>query len=146
MPELREDRGEIGAARAGRLPKLVTCDDLRGDLHVHTTATDGHNTIREMADAARTLGLEYIAITEHSRRVTVARGLTPDRLLRQLEEMDRLNQQKLGIALLKGIEVDIFEDGSLDLPDGGRPRCSISSSAPSTAGSISAAPSRPSAS
>ena len=70
-----------------------------------------------MAEAARTLGLEYIAITEHSRRVTVARGLTPDRLLSQLEEIDRLNQQKLGIALLKGIEVDILEDGSLDLPD-----------------------------
>jgi DNA polymerase (family 10) len=116
-PELREDRGEIEAARAGRLPKLVTCEDLRGDLHVHTTATDGHNTVREMAEAARTLGLDYIAITEHSRRVAVARGLTPDRLRRQGEEIERLNQQKLGIALLKGIEVDILEDGSLDLPD-----------------------------
>ena len=93
-PELREDRGEIEAARAGRLPKLVTCEDLRGDLHVHTTATDGHNTIREMAEAARTLGLDYIAITEHSRRVAVARGLTPDRLLSQLEEIDRLDPSR----------------------------------------------------
>jgi DNA polymerase (family X) len=116
-PELREDRGEIEAARAGRLPKLVTCEDLRGDLHVRTTATDGHNTICEMADAARALGLDYIAVAEPSRSVTVARGLTPDRLLSQLEEIDRLNEQKLGILLLKGIEVDILEDGSLGLPD-----------------------------
>lgn len=116
-PELREDRGEIEAARAGRLPKLVTMEDLRGDLHAHTTATDGHNGLKEMAEAARAMGLEYLAITEHSRRLTVARGLDPQRLAGQVDEIDRLNAQLTGFTLLKGIEVDILEDGSLDLPD-----------------------------
>lgn len=116
-PELREDRGEIDAARAGRLPKLVELADLRGDLHVHTKATDGHATIREMAHAAQALGLEYIAITEHSRRLTVARGLDPQRLLKQCDEIDRLNDELKGITILKGIEVDILDDGALDLPD-----------------------------
>lgn len=116
-PELREDRGEIEAAREGRLPKLVEFSDLRGDLHVHTRATDGHDSLREMARAARALGLEYLAITEHSRRLTVAHGLDPLRLARQCDEIDRLNPELDGITLLKGIEVDILEDGSLDLPD-----------------------------
>lgn len=116
-PELREDRGEIEAARAGRLPKLVEFSDLRGDLHAHTKATDGHDSLRDMALAAKALGLEYLAITEHSRRLTVAHGLDPQRLLRQCDEIERLNQELEGITLLKGIEVDILEDGSLDLPD-----------------------------
>ncbi len=116
-PELREDRGEIEQARAGRLPRLVDLADLRGDLHVHTKATDGHNTLREMADAARAAGLEYLAITEHSRRLTVAHGLDAGRLARQCDEIDSLNDKLKGITLLKGIEVDILEDGSLDLPD-----------------------------
>lgn len=116
-PELREDRGEIEAARAGRLPKLVELGDLRGDLHVHTRATDGHNTLREMAEAARQRGFEYLAITEHSRRLTVAHGLDPLRLAQQIDEIDRLNGELRGITLLKGIEVDILEDGRLDLPD-----------------------------
>lgn len=116
-PELREDRGEIEAARAGRLPHLVELADLRGDLHVHTKATDGHNTLREMALAAQARGFEYLAITEHSRRLTVAHGLDPLRLARQCDEIDRLNEELSGITLLKGIEVDILEDGSLDLPD-----------------------------
>jgi len=117
VPELREDRGEIQAARAGRLPQLITRADLRGDLHVHTRASDGHNTIQEMARAAQAQGLEYIAITDHSRRLTVAHGLDPQQLLRQIDEIDRINAGSAGIAILKGIEVDILEDGTLDLPD-----------------------------
>ena len=116
-PELREDRGEIEAARAGRLPQLVELSDLHGDLHAHTNATDGHDSLRDMALAAKALGLEYLAITEHSRRLTVAHGLDPLQLARQCDEIDRLNEQLGGITLLKGIEVDILEDGSLDLPD-----------------------------
>ena len=116
-PEMREDRGEIEAAHAGRLPRLVELADLRGDLHAHTRATDGHDSVQEMAEAARAMGLEYLAITEHSRRLTVAHGLDPLRLARQGEEIDRVNAGLSGITLLKGVEVDILEDGSLDLPD-----------------------------
>ncbi len=116
-PELREDRGEIEAARAGRLPRLVELHDLKGDLHAHTKATDGHNTIKDMVLAAKARGFEYLAITEHSRRLTVAHGLDPQRLLKQIDEIDRLNSDLKGITVLKGIEVDILEDGSLDLPD-----------------------------
>ena len=116
-PELREDRGEIEAAHDGSLPRLVEFADLRGDLHAHTRATDGHDGLREMALGAKVLGLEYLAITEHSRHLTVAHGLDPLRLARQCEEIDRLNLELDGITLLKGIEVDILEDGSLDLPD-----------------------------
>jgi len=116
-PELRENRGEIEAARAGKLPSLIELEDLRGDLHAHTKATDGHNTLREMAEAAHARGLDYIAITEHSRRLTVAHGLDVKRLRQQMEEVDKLNAQLKGITMLKGIEVDILDDGSLDLPD-----------------------------
>ncbi|MDD5249845.1 MAG: DNA polymerase/3'-5' exonuclease PolX [Rhodocyclaceae bacterium] len=116
-PELREDRGEIAAARAGRLPQLVELADLRGDLHAHTKATDGHHTLEEMALAAKALGLGYLAITEHSRRLAMAHGLDARRLAEQCDEIDRLNARLEGIVLLKGIEVDILEDGSLDLPD-----------------------------
>ncbi|MGH6954016.1 MAG: DNA polymerase/3'-5' exonuclease PolX [Alphaproteobacteria bacterium] len=116
-PELREDRGEIEAAAASRLPKLVELGDLKGDLHVHTKATDGRDTIREMAAAARTRGFSYVAVTEHSRHLTVAHGLDARRLRAQAEEIDRLNGERPGILILKGIEVDILEDGTLDLPD-----------------------------
>jgi DNA polymerase (family 10) len=116
-PELRENRGEIAAARSGRLPRLLELNDLRGDLHVHTNATDGHNTLLEMAIAGQSQGLQYLAITDHSRHLTVAKGLDPLRLARQCEEIDALNKTLEGITLLKGIEVDILEDGSLDLPD-----------------------------
>jgi DNA polymerase (family 10) len=116
-PELREDRGEIEAAKTGRLPLLIELSDLRGDLHAHTKATDGHNTILEMAEAAKKHGFEYLAITEHSRRLTVAHGLDPVRLAKQIDEIDRLNDRLEGITLLKGIEVDILENGDLDLPD-----------------------------
>ncbi len=117
-PELRENSGEIEAAETGRLPSLVELDDLTGDLHVHTMAADGHNTIEEMALAAQRLGFTYIAITEHSKRLTVTHGLDEKRLLQQIEEIDCLNERLKGITVLKGIEVDILEDGgSLDLPD-----------------------------
>ncbi len=115
-PELREARGEIEAAREGRLPRLIARTDLRGDLHCHTRATDGTAGIEAMARAAREAGLDYLAITDHSRHLTVARGLDEKALRRQMEEIDRLNETLDGITLLKGIEVDILEDGSLDLP------------------------------
>ena len=116
-PELREDRGEIDAARAGRLPRLVELEDLRGDLHAHSTATDGHDSVRAMAEAAQARGLEYLAMTEHSRRLRMVHGLDPARLARECEAIDRLNAKLQGIVVLKGIEVDILEDGRLDLPD-----------------------------
>jgi DNA polymerase (family 10) len=116
-PELREDRGEIEAARGGRLPQLVEVADLKGDLHAHTTATDGRGSLEDMVAAAQALGFEYLAITEHSRRQTMANGLDPDRLRRQGDAIDRLNAKSKGIRVLKGIEVDILDDGTLDLPD-----------------------------
>jgi DNA polymerase (family 10) len=116
-PELREDRGEIEAARNGLLPKLVERSDLRGDLHCHTVATDGHATLAEMVGAAREQGLDYIAVTEHSKRLTMAHGLDSRRLLEQIEEIDALNDTLEGFQVLRGIEVDILEDGGLDLPD-----------------------------
>ncbi|MDP1548691.1 MAG: DNA polymerase/3'-5' exonuclease PolX [Nitrosomonas sp.] len=116
-PELRENRGEIAMARAGQLPQLVEQADLRGDLHVHTKATDGHNSLREMTRAALSNGFEYIAITEHSRRLAFAHGLDPLQLAQQCDEIDQLNAELKGITLLKSIEVDILEDGNLDLPD-----------------------------
>ncbi len=116
-PELRENRGEIEAAKAGKLPKLVKLEDIVGDLHVHTKYTDGKNSIEEMAMAAKERGYEYIAITDHSKRVTVAKGLDEKRLLEQIEEIERINEKLKGITILKGIEVDILEDGSLDLSD-----------------------------
>lgn len=116
-PPLREDRGEIEAARQNSLPKLISRQDLRGDLHCHTKETDGRNSLEEMARAAKALGYEYLAITEHSQRVAVARGMDSRRLARQLKEIDRLNERLEGITLLKGVEVDILPDGALDLPD-----------------------------
>ena len=116
-PELREDQGEIEAARAGTLPRLVELGDLCGDLHVHTRASDGHAGIREMAQAAAARGLSYLAVTEHSRRLRLAHGLDPQALARQIDEIDRLNAELAGIRVLKGIEVDILADGTLDLPD-----------------------------
>jgi DNA polymerase (family 10) len=116
VPALREGRGEIEAAAAGRLPDLVSREDLRGDLHLHTDASDGHAGLSEMAEAARQQGLRYLAVTDHSRHLTVAHGLDVKRLREQLAAIDVLNDQLDGITLLKGIEVDILEDGSLDLP------------------------------
>lgn len=116
-PELREDSGELEAAEKQELPKLVELDDIQGDLHTHTTESDGKNSMREMAEAARARGYEYIAVTEHSRRLAMVGGLDEKRLMKQMEEIDRLNGELKGIAVLKGIEVDILDDGSLDLPD-----------------------------
>jgi len=116
-PELREDRGEVAFAKTNRLPRLVALSDIRGDLHVHSDWTDGSATIEAMAEAARALGYTYIALTDHSQRVAMARGLDPARLSRQAREIDRLNERLHGITVLKGIEVDILKDGSLDLPD-----------------------------
>jgi DNA polymerase (family X) len=116
-PELREDRGEIEAAREGRLPRLVELGDLRGDLHVHTTWSDGHHSIADMARAAARCGLRYIAVTEHSRRLAIAHGLDPVRLRQQAREIERVNLEGDGARVLSGIEVDILPDGSLDLPE-----------------------------
>lgn len=116
-PELREDRGELEAAAEGALPTLITEDDLRGSLHTHTTDSDGRNSLAEMAKAARTRGLDYLAITDHSPTVTVAQGLDADELRAQMDAIDRLNENLEDVRLLKSIEVDILKDGSLDLPD-----------------------------
>jgi len=116
-PELRENRGEIEAAREGRLPELIGVADIRGDLHMHTTATDGRDSLKDMAEASAERGYEYIAITDHSRRLTVANGLDEKRLRKQIEGIEQLNERLRNIEILTGIEVDILEDGSLDLPD-----------------------------
>jgi DNA polymerase (family X) len=116
-PELREDRGEIEAAAEGRLPALLTREDLRGDLHSHSTYTDGRASIAQMAQSARESGLEYLAVTDHSRRVAMAHGLDPARLREQWREIDKVQKHLHGITLLRGIEVDILDDGGLDLPD-----------------------------
>ena len=116
-PEIRENRGELEAAKNHALPDLVGLDDIRGDLHMHTRKTDGRNSIREMAEAAVSRGYEYIAVTEHSRHVAIAHGLDAAALARHIEEIDRVNGAMQDITVLKGVEVDILEDGSLDLPD-----------------------------
>jgi DNA polymerase (family 10) len=116
-PELREDRGELEAAAHGELPDLVELGDLRGDLHAHTKASDGRDTLRDMALAAKAHGLSYLAITDHSPLERVAHGLDAARLAKQIAEIDRLNGELDGITLLRGAEVDIRDDGSLDLPD-----------------------------
>jgi len=115
--ELREDRGEIALAATHKLPHLVTRADIRGDLHVHSDWTDGTASIEAMVKAAQSRGYEYIALTDHSRRVAMTHGLDPARLSRQGREIDRLNERLHGITVLKGIEVDILKDGRLDLPD-----------------------------
>src|SRR2546421_541953 len=116
-PELREARGEIALARERRLPRLVELTDIRGDLQMHTSATDGKGTIDEMAEAARALGYQYIAITDHSKRVTMALGLDPKRLRAQWQAIDAWNAGSRGFTILKSVELDILENGKLDLPD-----------------------------
>lgn len=115
-PELREDRGEIEAAEAGKLPRLITLEDIRGDLHCHTKASDGRHSIEAMARAAAEHGYEYLAISDHSQRIAVAHGLDKKRLAQQIEEIDRLNEKRGDIVILKASEVDILDDGSLDFP------------------------------
>ncbi|VAX34358.1 DNA polymerase X family, partial [hydrothermal vent metagenome] len=116
-PELREDSGEIEAAVEGRLPRLVTLEDIRGDLHVHSKWSDGSHGIEELVTAARELGYQYIAITDHSKGLGIAGGLTSEEVLKQKEEIDALNKKLRGFRVFTGAEVDIRSDGTLDLPD-----------------------------
>lgn len=116
-PELRENRYEFEWADAGKLPELVTLADIKGDLHMHTTASDGAATIEQMAIAARERGLKYIAITDHSKRVSMANGLDAIRLRKHWEEIRRIRETISGIEILCGIECDILEDATMDLPD-----------------------------
>jgi DNA polymerase (family X) len=117
-PELREDKGEIEAARECRLPKLINYNSLKGDVQVHTNWTDGNNSIIEMGQAAKTIGLEYIAITDHSQALGIAHGLNKEKLEKQKKEIESTNQKmkdNKGITILRGVEVNILKDGSLDL-------------------------------
>jgi DNA polymerase (family X) len=115
-PELREGRGEIEAARRGKLPKLVRLSDIQGDLHMHTIASDGGNSIEEMVEASRARGYRYIAITDHSQSLKLTNGLSEKRLLAQIRQIDKLNARLKDFVILKSSEVDILEDGSLDYP------------------------------
>ncbi|MBN2317390.1 MAG: DNA polymerase/3'-5' exonuclease PolX [Sedimentisphaerales bacterium] len=117
-PELRENRGEIEAVYNGKgLPDLLTLNNVRGDLHIHTKYTDGHHTIRQMAEAAKNRGYEYIAITDHTKRLTVTGGLNVKELHKQMKEIEEVNENTKDMTILKASEVDILKDGSLDLPD-----------------------------
>ncbi len=116
-PELREDTGEIEAAMEHRLPKLIELKDIRGDLHVHTRRSDGSHTPEELVKAARERGYEYIAITDHTKGLGVARGLNEEKILEELKEIRAMNKRLKGIRLLMGVEVDIRSDYTLDLPD-----------------------------
>lgn len=114
QPELREGRGEVAAAAKRQLPSLITQKHLLGDLHMHTTASDGANTIEEMATAAQARGYQYIAITDHSQSLKITNGLTENRLLEHIAAIDKLNENVDGLRILKSAEVDILEDGKLD--------------------------------
>jgi DNA polymerase (family X) len=116
-PELRENTGEIAAAEAHKLPHLIELKDVKGDLQMHSTASDGKNTVEEMAEAARKLGHQYIAITDHSKAVTVANGLDEKRMAAHIKEIHKASDKGLGIRVLAGAEVDILKDGSLDYSD-----------------------------
>jgi len=116
-PELREDRGELDAAAAGKMPKLITIKDIRGDLHMHTTASDGQASIEAMAEAAKALGYEYIAITDHSKSQAIANGLSAERLLKHIEAIHKADAKMKGIRILAGCEVDILADGAMDYED-----------------------------
>jgi DNA polymerase (family 10) len=116
-PELREARGEIALAREGRLPRLIEQDDLRGDLHMHTTRSDGRHTLAEMVRAAKDRGYAYVAITEHSKSLAMAGGFDEARVRRSVEEIAAVRREVPGIDVLHGLEVDILADGALDLDD-----------------------------
>lgn len=116
-PELREDQGEIDAARQGKLPRLIEKKDIKGDFHMHSKWSDGANEIEEMAASAKKRGLKYVVLTDHSQSLKIANGLSPKRLLEQIEIVRRLNKKLSGLALLTGSEVDILSDGSLDFED-----------------------------
>jgi DNA polymerase (family 10) len=116
-PEIREGRGEIELAAAGRLPTLIDAGDLRADLHTHSNWSDGRHSIAAMAAAARERGYQYIALTDHTQSLTIAQGLTPERFRARASEIDAVNAGGAGATVLSGAEVDILPDGSLDLPD-----------------------------
>ncbi|HEU5319966.1 MAG TPA: PHP domain-containing protein, partial [Methylomirabilota bacterium] len=115
-PELRENQGEIEAARAGRLPALVTAADLRGDLHAHTEWSDGHHTLERLAEAAEARGWEYVIVSDHSQSTAIAGGLTPDALRAQVARIREL-QPRHRVRILAGTECDVLADGALDFPD-----------------------------
>ncbi len=117
VPELREMRGEISLAQKHRLPNLVTEADIRGDLHMHTAYSDGTQSIKKMALAAQKMGYTYIAVTDHTEHLHIAHGMDEKRIRKQLEEIDSLNEELQGITILKSAEVDILEDGTLDMPE-----------------------------
>ena len=114
-PELRENSGEIEAAAEGRIPSLVELQDIRGDLHMHTTETDGRASLEEMAEAAKNLGYEYVAITDHSKAIAMANGLDEKRAVAFARHVREMNQDGLGIRIFSGLECDIMKDGALDL-------------------------------
>lgn len=116
-PELREDAGEIEIALEGKLPKLIELKDIRGDLHVHTKRSDGSHDFDELIDAAKKKGYEYIAITDHSKGLGIARGLTVEKLLEEKREIDAINKKLKGFRLIAGTEVDIRSSGEMDFPD-----------------------------
>jgi DNA polymerase (family X) len=116
-PEMREDLGEIELAREDKLPKLIARRDIRGDLHTHTNASDGRNTIEEMAAAAKAAGYEFLAITDHSKAMAMANGLTVERLIKHIEQIHKVSDKLKGITLLAGAEVDILADGRMDYED-----------------------------
>jgi DNA polymerase (family 10) len=124
-PELREDRGEIEAAERGELPHLIELKEIRGDCHMHTTTSDGKNSIEEMARAAKDKGYSYIAITEHSQSLKIAGGLDEKALAAHLRRIDEANRRVNGIRILKGIEVDILGDGTLDLKNDILKECEV---------------------
>jgi DNA polymerase (family 10) len=117
QPEMREDMGEIEAALNNALPKLIELKDMRGDLHVHTNQSDGNHTVEELISAAKEKGYEYIAITDHSKGLGIARGLNEERLMEEKKEIEAINKRLRGFKLLTGIEVDIRSDGRMDFSD-----------------------------
>jgi len=125
-PELREDRGEVELALRHNLPQLIVSDDIRGDLHTHSTYSDSSATIKELAGIARILGYQYILISDHSQSVKYAHGLEPARLYQQWQEIDQYNNKKIrGFRVLKGVEVDILKSGGLDYPDEILQKCDL---------------------
>ena len=116
-PELRENCGEVEAALEGRLPTLMRSTDIRGDLHIHTTETDGRATLEEMAEAARGMGYEYIAITDHSKALAMANGLDEERVVAFAKRVREMDQAAMGIRVFSGLECDIRRDGSMDIEE-----------------------------
>ena len=117
IPELRENRGEIEAAQEGKLPKLIELSDIKGDLHNHSNWSDGTPAFEEMAEHAIKRGYKYLAVSDHSKTRHVAGGLKDEELIEEIEAIDKLNKKFKGLTLLKATEVEIKEDGSLDVPD-----------------------------